>query len=1047
MPTSPGAIRRLQPRSQDFHGFLGDYLDRIADIERRGEGREESFYPCLLDLFQAYAEHRGRRDFHATQLPRKTRECLLDFQVRRGERIAGYVEAKRPSANLDLIAESAQVERYRAAFPNLLLTNFREFRLYRGDLLAARAEIGRLGSGPEPLLELLDLFCGFAPEASASPSGLARRMALRTRILAERIRRLLEADPEGTSDLSGFYRAFSEHLLAGLKKEEFADLYAQTLAYGLLAARWRAPGAFDRRIAAESIPAGSGVLRDAFRYISLADPPAEVAWIVDEIVDLLAGASVRAMLGGLERSGPRGRDPVLDFYETFLQHYDRGLRKRRGVYYTPAELVSYAVRSVHRLLRTRLGRRGGLADPSVSLLDPAAGTLTFVVEAVRCAVEEARAASGDGGVPALVGDHLLRDFHAFELMMAPYAIGHLKMSLILEELGRPLGKDERAPFYLTNALEEEELAQSTVPGTASLSRESHLAAGIKSGRAVTVILGNPPWSGHSANRGKRLDRFVREEYVAADGRRDAGYGQVDGEPLGEKNPKWLQDDYVKFLRFAQRRIDRAGEGIVAFVTSHSYLDNPTFRGMRRSLLATFDEIHLLDLHGNGKKKERAPDGSADAGVFPDVRQGAALAILVKRPGLPKRVLRADLWGSRAAKLRWLGENDVESTAWREIDPQGPAFLFAPRDAVLEQEYRRGVPLPEIFPVHSVGIVTGRDAFVIDTEPAELRRRMRWLRTSRIDGEFLPAAPRDTPGWSLAEAMRRAGTDARWEERFHRILFRPFDWRTVFYADYLIERPREKVMRHLLAGDNLGLVVPRQHKEEPGALVTDTIIAHKTVSAFDINSVFPLYLHPGPRLDGAGPLANLDPAFLRLLAGCLGGEKPEEPSPELVLQYVYAILYSPPYRRRYADLLKADFPRIPLPPDRGAFLELAGLGAVLIDLHLLRADRLGSPGVRFEGPGHGKLDGRREFRDGRLIVNAEGQAFSGVAAEVWEYRIGGYPVLDRWLAGRAGRTLRWEEIEEFRKIAAALRWTIELQRRCGLLSGRAFQGSWGQACLG
>ena len=359
--------------------------------------------------------------------------------------------------------------------------------------------------------------------------------------------------------------------MAGLEREEFADLYAQTLAYGLLAARWRARGPFDRRIAAESIPATSGLLRDAFRYISLADPPREVAWIVDEIVDLLAHSSVYEML---ERSVRRGRDPVLDFYETFLHHYDAELRRRRGVYYTPPELVSYVVRSVHRLLRSRLGRRDGLADPTVTLLDPAAGTLTFVVEAIRRAVEEARSTAGGGVVPALAGDHLLRDFHAFELMMAPYAVGHLKMSLILEELGRPLREGERVSFYLTNALEVEDLEQSTIPGTAALARESRLAGEIKKETRITVVLGNPPWSGHSANRGARLD----------------GYDRVDGEPLGEKSAKWLQNDYLKFLRFAQRKVEQTGEGIVALVTDHGYLDNPTFRGVRWSLLQTFDEM-------------------------------------------------------------------------------------------------------------------------------------------------------------------------------------------------------------------------------------------------------------------------------------------------------------------------------------------------------------------------------------------------------------------------------------------------------------------------
>ncbi len=1005
MPTPPAAIRRLAPQPREL---LHDYLDRIAGMERRGEAREESFYPHLLRLFEGYAEHRGLRDLRVMMLPRKTGDCLFDFQVRRGERIVGYIEAKRPGSNLGAAAGTPQLKRYRAAFPNLLLTNFRELRLYRGETMAACADVASLGCGPEPVLALLDLFCDFAPPVSASASELAPRMALRTRILAARILALLEADTEGTSDLSGFYRAFSEHLLAGLERPEFADLYAQTLAYGLLAARWRAPGEFDRRIAAESIPATSGVLRDAFRYISLAEPHKDIAWIIDEIVGLLAGAPVRAMLAGSARR--RGRDPVLDFYETFLHCYDPELRRKRGVYYTPPELVSYVVRSVHRLLQTRLGRRDGLADSSVTLLDPAAGTMTFVVEAIRCAVEEASGSVGGGAVPALVGDHLLRDFHAFELMMAPYAIGHLKMSLILEELGRPLGESERVSLYLTNALEMHDLAQSTIPGTAALSRESRLAARIKKDARITVILGNPPWSGKSANQGVGID---------------AEYHQIDGERLREKNLKWLRNDYLKFLRFAQSKIDESGEGIVALVTDHGYLDNPTFRGVRRSLLQTFDEIHLLDLHGNGKKKERAPDGSRDANVFAEVRQGAAVAILIKKPGLPKRTFRADLWGSRAAKLRWLGEHDVESTEWRQIEPDGPAFLFAPRDAALAGEYERGLRLTEIFGEHSVGIVTGRDAFAVDTDPEELKRRIGRLRNELLHDDVLRKewGPDEKGRCRLKDARAKVRQDLKWEARFLPYLFRPFDRRTIYYADYVLERPREKVMRHLRAVGNLGLIVPRQHKEEPGALVTDRIVAHKTVSAFDINSVFPLYLHPEAGLYSADAVGNVVPACLEILKERLG----QKPSPELILQYVYAVLYSPGYRQRYADLLRADFPRIPLPRDRGVFLEFAGLGAVLIDLHLLRSDHL------------------REIRDGRL--NAEGKAFEGIASEVWEYRVGGYRVLDRWLAGRAGRSLRWDEIVEFQRIAAALRRTIELQRRLGLLWGAAFQGSVGQECRG
>ena len=999
--------------------MLLDYLEQVYEMERRGDGREESFYLYLRDLLRRYARYR-RREINVTVIPRKTEDCLLDLQVRgKDQRIIGYVEAKLPGTNLDAAEKSEQVKRYLRTFPNLILTNFYELRLFRHGKKCARAEtassfaLQRLDAGPVLQREtettaLLDLFLGFAAQPHTRAEVLAKNLARRTRVLESRIEELLERDEEKASELAGLYQAFKEHLLATLDHRQFADLYAQTIAYGLLVARSRASGRFDRGTVDLHIPPTNGILRQVFRYVSLATTPPEIAWIVDDIVEILAASDVRRMFKRYFHDG-RGRDPVLHFYETFLQHYDSDLRKQRGVYYTPPELVAYVVRSVHRLLQTRLGRRDGLADPRVTLLDPAAGTLTFIVEAIQCAIEAVQAETGDGGVTPLLRDHVLRDFHAFELMMAPYAVGHLKIGLLLDEMGHPLADDERVQLYLTNALEMEDLEQSNLPGMAALSRESHTAAVIKKQRPISVILGNPPWSGHSANQSKAIVELHREG--------NDGYYRIDGRPLKEKNPKWLQDDYVKFLRFAQRKIDQADEGIVAFVTNHSYLDNLTFRAMRRSLLGTFDEIYLLDLHGNSKKKELAPDGSPDANVFEGIRQGVAVAFLVKKPGLRKRVVRADLRDNRSAKLEWLAGHDVESTDWREIAPTGPAFLFAPSDTALEEEYRQGEPLTEIFLDHSVGIVTGRDAFVIDTDRGELERRIARWRRFPLFGE---------PLTDLPELLEKARSDEQWQAKLLRILYRPLDWRTVYYSEFLIERPRKKMMHHLLVGPNLGLVVPRQCKEEPGALVTDRIIAHKTVSAYDINTLFPLYLYPEKgRLDGSERKANLAPSFLDLMAARVG----EEPSPELVLQYIYAVLYSPAYRRRYADLLRADFPRIPLPRNRGAFLELAGLGAVLIDLHLLRSDRLDRPRVRFEGTGSGKLT-KREYRSSerRVVINKEGQSFDGIDPEIWDYRIGGYQVLDHWLAARAKRALRLEEIEEFRRIAAAVGETIRVQRR-------------------
>ena len=531
---------------------------------------------------------------------------------------------------------------------------------------------------------MLDRFLDFSLPKIFTAESLAVELAKRTRFLREIVARQLADEHDAPGPLTGFYEAFQQYLIGHLTSEDFADLYAQTITYGLFAARVRSGEGFSRRTAFDRIPRTIGVLRDLFRFISLGDLPAELEWIVDDIAEVLAVADAPGILAAYYRDG-KGRDPIVHFYETFLAQYDPAERERRGVYYTPEPVVSYIVRSLHKLLKSEFDKADGLAADGVTLLDPAAGTMTFVARAAQEAVAEFERKYGAGAREEFIRRHILQDFYAFELMMAPYAVGHLKMGFFLEELGHRLADDERVRFYLTNTLDMEELAQSHLPGLSSLAEESHLAGQVKKQTPILVILGNPPYSGISTNTGEWITGLIED------------YKYVDGKHFGEKK-HWLQDDYVKFLRFAQWKIDQAGRGVVGMITNHGYLDNPTFRGMRQSLMRTFDEIYVLDLHGNALKSEKAPDGGEDKNVF-DIRQGVAIAFFIKRGGKTKRdarVRHAETWGMREAKYTWLEEHDSADTDWQDLQPKPPFYLFVPQDQSGAEEYQLFCRSPRYF---------------------------------------------------------------------------------------------------------------------------------------------------------------------------------------------------------------------------------------------------------------------------------------------------------------------------------------------------------------
>lgn len=640
------------------------------------------------------------------------------------------------------------------------------------------------------------------------------------------------------------------------------------------------------------------------------------------------------------------------------------------MYATPGELVSFIVRSVHLLLQGRLGKRNGLADKGVRLLDPAAGPMNFVVEAYRVALEHVRRTRERPPIEALIRKHLLLHFHGVEILPSACATGREQVRTFFEAEGYSLGGDERVPLYRADAL-------ASPFGEAAgedLGEDTRIARLIIGCEPLTVILGNPPWSGYRNHQGAWISSLLRG-YIQRDGSWEEGYYRIKGKLLEERNTKWLQDDYVKFLRLCQWKIDQVGVGVVALVVNHTCLDAPTFRGLRHSLMRTFNEVYALDLHGNRRKGEETPAGRKDENVFPGVSQGAAVLLLVKDGGSRLKMYRADLYGTRREKLSLLGSSDVELIEWTEVHKGTP---FSCARAKADCDSRPGLPLPEIFPVYSLGVVTGNNGRTVAATREEFGRE--------APEEVLP------------------------------FLVRPFDRQFIRYRRDLLARPRESVMQHLLPGGNVALLVLRQSGTlGPAALVTRILAGHKVLSGYFGNSVFPLYLssEEGERLP------NLSPTFWRVLSECVGAT----PSPEDVLGYVYAVLYHPAYREEYRRELENAFPRIPYPLTEDLFWSLSERGRELVRIHLLEEVK-GS--LRVEGDQALPLGRNFTYEDGRFQLG-DGLWVEGVEPEVWSYRLGGYQVLERWLRSRAGRVLTASELCHFGEIAEALRQTVVVQR--------------------
>jgi len=1006
--------------------ILNSYFRGIHKIYVAGSFREESFYSSLKALIEECSQFFPLQSKAGVLVqPKKTEVGIPDFLIRKDGDITGYIEAKSPDANLDEAEKSEQLRRYRESLPNLVLTNFLEFRLYRNGNPVDKVEVGRQSTLQSlkypPVPEKLDVFFGLlekffsfsTPEIKTS-SSLSIELAKKTRFLEHILQEELFKKNE---EVTRFYKAFQEELIETLTEGRFADLYAQTITYGLFAARMRVQDGFNKDIAWQFIPESLPLLREIFYSFIGPHFPESLLWVVDDISQVLRKADISSIYKEFKTTKWE-EDPVINFYETFLKTYNSEERQRLGVYYTPLPVVSYITTSIHKLLKEKFGKAEGLATNDVTLLDPAAGTLTFVVQAIKQVQKELEEGNKAGLVKSYIEEHVLRHFHAFEILVAPYTVGHFKVSMVLEEMGYKFKENERFQFYLTNTLEMKEPKQ--ISFLIDLAKEGQEAKRIKEKVPILVILGNPPYSFKSVKT--KFSEELLKDYKE-DVRTEKKYGV-------------LEDDYIKFIRFAHWKIEQAGKGIIGFITNNSYLSGVIHRGMRRKLLETFDEIYVLNLHGSSRIGEKTPQGGKDENVF-EIQQGVAIALYVKieKPLEEKKVYYADLWGLRSEKYEYLLGNDVEATRWQELRPAAPYYFFVPKDFALQEKYEKFWEVTEIFKEWGSGIITRRDTLAVAFRQDELQNRMLMFTNPDLPDSIVAESFKigDTDEWNLHTA-RECVQNEKMHEFIKEYHYRPWDFRYIYYSDSVVSRTCKRWMKHLLS-ENLALIATRviTDIEEKGSFISTTI--------GDIHSIsgqgyfFPLYLYPGESKEQmfteAGCIPNFTGEFLQTIKESLG----TEPTPKEIFYYIYAVLYSPVYRRRYEEFLKIDFPRIPMPADYEAFKALSNSGKELVDLHLLKHPSIHETEVGFSESGSNNVERVRYDEAAQRVYINKDQRFEGISKEVWEYRIGAYQVMGKYPKDRKGRKLSLGEINHYMKVAKAIRLTIELQQKVDQLYAR------------
>ena len=1036
---------------------IDQYISNINTRYKLGNATEHTFRGDLQQLLESLLPN-----ISATNEPKRQSCGAPDYILTKKDIPVGFIEAKdigdKDLEGAKKNGNKEQFDRYKSSLNNIIFTDYLDFHLYRDGQFVSRIAIGEITpKGIKPLTEnfssfenLIREFCTNTGQTIKSSKRLAEMMAGKARLLSEVIEKALTSDEVNheNSTLQDQMRAFKEILIHDITPKGFADVYAQTITYGMFAARLHDPTlpTFSRQEAFELIPKSNPFLKKLFGYIAGLELDERIKWIVDDLVQIFLACNVEDMLKSYGKA-TKMEDPIIHFYEDFLSEYDPKLRKARGVWYTPQPVVNFIVRAVDDILKTEFDLPQGLADTSktkikvdvqgkqveqevhkVQILDPATGTGTFLAEVVK---HIHKRFEGQQGIWSnYVETHLLPRLNGFELLMASYAMAHLKLDLLLKETGFKPSSNQRFRVYLTNSLEESHPDTGTLFAN-WLSTEANEANQIKRDTPVMCVIGNPPYSGESANKGEWIMKLMEDYKLEPGGK----------ERLKEQTSKWINDDYVKFLRYGQHFIEKNGSGVLAFINPHGFLDNPTFRGMRWNLLKTYDKIYTLDLHGNSKKKETAPDGNVDVNVF-DIMQGVSINLFVKT-GKKKsnelgKVFHFDLFGKREYKYDFLIENSVNSIQFKELPNVPPNYFFVDKDFDEQNKFDKGFSINKLFIVNGVGVTTAHDDFVLNIDKDKLLKSYQEFQTTERNSDLLHKKfnVKKKEGWDILQ-----GYDNIKNQDLHKyikeISYRPFDNRYIFYEDKLVWRTVRKVMTNFISRENVGLVIPKINKEDNCFFISNKMIAHKLCSAYDSNSVFPLYVYHeknGQQTIGQTTerTPNLNSEIVKEIAEKLGLTYTNEKettkdtfAPIDILDYIYAVLHSPTYREKYKEFLKTDFPRVPYPKDKDTFWQLVKLGGEIRQIHLLESPTVEKYITQYPEDGNNIVT-KPKYQDGKVYIN-DTQHFANVPLVAWEFYIGGYQPAQKWLKDRKDRTLDFDDILHYQKIIVALSETDRLMK--------------------